>query len=147
QRNGAKHPMPAGEQFTLLAGLVHLVGLLGEKAEEDAAEDLVFLEDLVRVESLGVTQCAELHRLAHHGSIRAHFSGWLGEMISNAVNQQRNMIEEIVRRKDVIGVDIDPFADPRKPMGSQLSTRIAETIRQGACERTFTRNLQLHGNA
>ena len=65
----------------------------------------MLLQDLVRVEALGVTERAQLHRLGveGHRALDGRFA--LIEIVGDAVHEDRNMIEQLLRGEDVLWFD------------------------------------------
>jgi hypothetical protein len=86
-----------------------------EVREQDAAEDLVLLEHLVGVEALRVTQRTELHRLGHHRRVGVHRVCRILDVVGDAGEEERHVIEQLVGREDPVGVDGHALLDPLEP--------------------------------
>ena len=117
----------AGHQLAAAARLLDLFRRAEKKVKEDAAEDLVLLENLVGVEPLFMAQRAELSRFGHDRHVDADLRGRILDVVGDAVDQQRDVVEELIRGKDPVGVDRDARRDPIQPRGRQLAFRRAET--------------------
>lgn len=75
----------------------------------------MLLENLIRVESLSVSQCAELHGLCRNGHARVQLTFGVFQEVGDAVEQQRYVIEQVVGWENVVAIDGHSRADPIQP--------------------------------
>src|SRR6266566_8107377 len=104
-RHRAIQARSARHQLTLPARLRDVLDSRREELEQNAAKKLVFLEDLVGVEPLLVTQLAELHRLGYDWHVDADLGGRILHVVGDAVNQQRDVIEQLVGGEYAIRIE------------------------------------------
>src|SRR5688572_5492096 len=114
------------EQLALRAWLRYPVGGFSEERKENSTEDLVFLENLVDVEALSVAKRTELHRLGNNGHIGADFVYRVLQVISDALNQKRYVIEQLIRREDLVLIERDSGGDALQPPRGQLPSGLTE---------------------
>jgi hypothetical protein len=119
-RHGAKQPAGAGHQLAALAGLVDLLGRHREEVEENPAEDLVLLQNLVGVESLLVAKRAQLHRFRDDGRVEADDRRRILGIVGDSIDEQRDVIQQLFGGKDAIRIDGHPRRNPLQPDGGQL---------------------------
>ena len=86
----------------------------------------MLLENLVRVESLRVAQCAELHRLGDDGNVSLGDVLSVLEVVGDTVHEERDVVEQLVGRKDPSRLDrhsgddaIEPAAHDLRPRGAK----------------------------
>ena len=97
-----------------------------EKLKQDAAEDLVLFEQLVLVEPLRVAQRAELHRLGDHRCFGKHRAGGVFDVVRDAEDEQRDVVDEVVRREDAIRFERYPIGDAKQPAAREDIALISE---------------------
>jgi len=115
--------MYALQELRSLTRLIDLVDRRCEKGEEHAPEELVFLEELVRIESLDVPQLAKLHGFRNDWGIRSDpFRGVL-DVVGDSVDEERDVVEQLVTGEDSVAFDRDPSGDALEPARRELRTR------------------------
>src|SRR5437868_6273905 len=129
--------MRALQKLGSAAWLIDLIDSLREKGEEHAAEQLIFLEQLVCIEALDVPQLAQLHRLRDDRRVSRHFFRRILDVVGNAVDEQRYVVEEFFSWKNAIAFDRHARGDALEPARRQPVARSAKPIRKGARERTI----------
>src|SRR4051812_26179682 len=144
ERDGAKEALSTYEQFALGAGLRHRIGLLREVIEEDAAENFMFLENFVGIEPLRVSERPQLHRLADHRHVHADLRRRILEVARDPIDEQRHVIEQLVRGEDTIEIDGYALGNALEPAGRQFATRGPKAVRQCGGERAVLPNLVHH---
>ncbi|MEO8561004.1 MAG: hypothetical protein ABI601_02950 [bacterium] len=97
QLHGLRHLLKAKRELAPGPGNVDLIDDAGEKNEDDAAKDLVLLQDLMRIEPLLVSKRAELHRLRRDGYLCVELAYGLLDVVANSVDEHRNVVQ---RRAD-----------------------------------------------
>ena len=115
--------MGALEKLGSAARLVDLIDRLREKRKEHTTEQLIFLEELIRVEALQISQLTQLHRLRHDRSVRRDFFSRVLDVIGNAIDQKRNMVQEFLSWKNTLAFDRHARGDPLEPARGQVGAR------------------------
>ena len=96
---------------------------------------LVFLEQLVLIEALGKSQFAQLHRLGNDRYVgRDDVRGML-QVARDAVDQDRDVIEQLFRREDAVRRQLHPIADAVEPPTRELIARIPQARCERGCQR------------
>src|SRR6476469_2569866 len=93
-RHGPEQSARTRHQLASVARFVNLSGNVGKEVEEDAAKDLILLENLVRVEALFVAESAEFHGFGHDNHIHADLCGGILDIVGYAVDEERYMVEQ-----------------------------------------------------
>src|SRR5690349_5983558 len=93
---------------------------LGKKAEDDLAEHLVLFENLVGIETLAVTQRTELHRLGDDRRLGVDVALRPFQIAGHALDEKRNVVEQLVSRENTLGRNRHPSGDPVQPLGYEL---------------------------
>src|SRR4051812_41647736 len=91
-----RHALPARKEMSTRNVFRNLRRGLGQEIENNLAEHLILLEKLVSVKALAVPQRAELHCFGNNGSPGIQISLWAHQISSNALDQQRHVIEKFV---------------------------------------------------
>ena len=129
--------MRALQKLGSAARLIDLIDSLREKREEHAAEQLIFLEQLVCIEALHVPQLAQLHRLRDDGRVSSHFFRWILDVVGDAVDKHRYMVEEFLSWKNAIASDRHARGDALEPARRQPVARSPKPIGEGGREWTI----------
>ena len=122
--------MRKDQQLAVAAALLHGVGLARRKVEEHATQNLVFLEDLVRIETLLQAQRAQLHCLRDHRHVAGDFVDRISDVIGNAVEENRNVIEQLVGRENSVGLERNACSNAFQPTLGQRPALVANLLRQ-----------------
>jgi hypothetical protein len=130
QRHRVEDAVRADEQLAARALLRDVVDDLAQEREEDPAEDLVLLEHLVGVEALLVPQGAELHGLGHDHGVAGDRPRRILDVVGDAGQQERDVVEQILAGEDAVRLDRDPLGDARQPVRRQLRARLAHAPRE-----------------
>jgi hypothetical protein len=83
-----------------------------------------------------VAKRPQLHCFGDYRHVDADLSGRVLDVVGDAVDQQRDMIEQLVRGKDPIRLDRDPPRDFREPGARQLTLPFAKANRERGGQRT-----------
>jgi hypothetical protein len=118
--------LPRVEQLGARARDRRVLDDFGEMRIQHAAEDLVLFEDLVRVEALGVAQRPQLHRFRDHRRFGVEILLRMREIVRDPVDEDRNVVEQLVGRKDPVRVDGDARRDAVEPPPDELLARLAK---------------------
>src|SRR5438270_2546766 len=136
-RYRVKYAMRALQKLGSAAWFIDLIDSFREKREEHAAEQLIFLEQLVRIEALDVPQLAQLHRLRDDRRVSRHFFRRILDVVGNAVDKNRYVVEEFLSWKNAIASDRHACGDALEPARRQFVAGSPEPIGQGAREWTI----------
>ena len=99
-----------------VAPLAERRGLAGEETLEDLAQDLIFTQQLVDRSALIEPEQSKLASLGHHAGIGGDLLvRRRAEVGGDFLEQLRNMIEELVARKDVALLDGQQGVEPLQP--------------------------------
>jgi PAS domain S-box-containing protein len=131
---GVRDALPAGGDLARPDAGRQGVELLVEEREQDRAQDLVLLEDLVGVEPLGVPERAELHRLGGDGRLGVDVLARPLEVVGDPVDEERHVVQQLVGREDAIRRHGDPGDDPVEPAAHERVARLAEPAGQARGE-------------
>src|SRR5688572_11310824 len=136
QRDRPVEAVRAHKQLTARAGLLEVLDDPRQEGEQDAAEDLVLLLDLVAVETLRVAQVAELHRLRDDWNVADDLVRRVLEVVGDPEHQHRHVVEEVIGGKDPVLIDRHTGSDSIEPAHRQLIARepdsFGENAREGA---------------
>ena len=136
ERDCAKHAMAADEQLVFLARLRRASErAAGEEGEDDPAEDLELLQQLVFVEPLPMAQRAKLHRFRDHRRVGRDYHRRILEIRGNAVDEQRDMVQQFIGRKNPHRIELDARRDPLEPTLRELFPLLAHAAGEGRCKR------------
>ena len=91
-REGVEETVAADQQFRPVARHLGVLDARREEVEQDAAEQHVVLQDVVRVETLGMPVHAQLHRRAHGRRVDAHGVVGVLEIPGDPVDEERHHV-------------------------------------------------------
>jgi hypothetical protein len=120
--------LPAREYLPSRNVLRELLGSLREKIEDDLSEHLVLLEELVDVKTLGVTERAELHCLGDDRSLGVNIPLRTREISRDALDQERNVVQEVFGWENPVRRNRDPLADAIEPLRDEDLLRRAQAL-------------------
>src|SRR5688572_3213536 len=97
--------MTENEELGPTAVRVYRLGFSRREVEHDPAENLILLQNLVRIKSLGQTQCAQLHGFRNNRHVGADFFGWITDVVRDALYQNGHVIQQLFGWKYSVFVD------------------------------------------
>src|SRR5687768_6437410 len=137
--DGVSDALPANEEVTAIALDSRLLRDIVEKGEDDSAQNLELLQDLVSIESLLVTERAQLHRFWSNGIFGVEIRARAPEVGGDAFNEKRHVIQQAFRRKDVHRIQRHARLDALEPAGYEVALRLPKPVseQRGQLARVF----------
>src|SRR5436853_4586977 len=133
--------MRARQQLLTRTRNVDIVRGARQERVENAAEQLVLLQELVLVETLRVAQLPELHGLGDDRDVTSHREGRILQIVSDAVDEQRHVVEKLLAWKYAVRMQRHACSDPIEPSPWEVVRRAAQSRRQVGGERTVRNHL------
>src|SRR5215208_3992964 len=109
--------------------------------EDDVSQNFIFLEDLIDVEPLRMSQRPELHCLCSYRSSSVEVEVLALEVIGNTVDQKRDVVQQLIGRKDLAWLDCHSSADSLEPPSNYFLSHASQLL----CEELTRRLLDLSG--
>ncbi len=104
----------------------NVVSCPDEEGKQDAPQQLELLEDLVFAKALPVAEGPELAGPKDDSRVSEDQVLGLLDEVGDSGDQQRHVVEQIVRREDSLRVQRHSVGDTLEPSARELHPRVAE---------------------